>query len=157
MILRREVARCVVDLDSSFDAAWRVRADDCLVIGASIYGALLYFNTACTVIYRVHGGNFFAQKKYDAYEMYMYHSFKERLVTFYMWRFGVRADRLSRLLVTEYRSFSSNRKDDRVVALFEKALLRTSGKARWRAKIRFAIMCRLVKKVVRGGMGVKCL
>ena len=44
LCMKREFALIAVDLDESFDAEWRTRADDCLVFGASIAGAIFHYN-----------------------------------------------------------------------------------------------------------------
>jgi glycosyltransferase involved in cell wall biosynthesis len=60
--LRLDMARQAVELDPSLYADWRIRADDCLVYGAALSGAIAYHNTRSTVHYRIHGGNFFARR-----------------------------------------------------------------------------------------------
>lgn len=60
--LRRDFALAAVDLDPAFDADWRIRADDCLVYGASLHGAIAYHQPVVTVNYRIHDANAFAQR-----------------------------------------------------------------------------------------------
>ncbi len=61
--LRRDFALQAVDLDPSFDGDWRIRADDCLVYGASLSGAIAYHLPEPTVNYRIHGDNAFAHHR----------------------------------------------------------------------------------------------
>jgi len=42
---------------------WSIRADDCLVLGASLAGSQKYFLAEPTVNYRVHGSNLFHQRE----------------------------------------------------------------------------------------------
>lgn len=60
--LRLDMAKQAVDLDPSLDSDWRIRADDCLVYGAALSGALAYHHTHSTVHYRIHGGNSYAKR-----------------------------------------------------------------------------------------------
>lgn len=58
--LRIEIARQAVSLPPELDADWRIRADDCLVYGAALHGAVAFHNTSVTVNYRIHGENSYA-------------------------------------------------------------------------------------------------
>ena len=141
MILKRNIARSVVDIGLDFDESWRVRADDCLALGASLTGTLLYFNEAATVLYRIHGSNCYARKKYDEYEIYSYGRAKDHIFSCYESKFGIDRDRLSRLLWIEYANFPSNRKDKRCRELFYKALRKVPCNLRLR--FRFWVRLRL--------------
>jgi glycosyltransferase involved in cell wall biosynthesis len=61
--LKREIALQALDLDPSFDCEWRIQADDCLIYGASLAGALIYYNPCRSITYRIHGENSYAGKK----------------------------------------------------------------------------------------------
>jgi len=54
---RRALLACFLPLPNTHD--WRIRADDCLVYGASIAGARKYFLHECLIRYRVHANNSF--------------------------------------------------------------------------------------------------
>lgn len=51
---------------------WRVRADDCLVHGASIAGAKKYYLARPLVHYRIHNANLFYGRDFDADYQYKY-------------------------------------------------------------------------------------
>lgn len=53
-----------------FEESWKSRADDCLVWGASVFGAKKYFCSDALVRYRVHDENGYHGKKFD--EDYLY-------------------------------------------------------------------------------------
>jgi len=55
--LRLRYARQCMDLPPQVSATWRISADNCLVFGASIFGARKYFLPTGQVGYRIHGNN----------------------------------------------------------------------------------------------------
>jgi glycosyltransferase involved in cell wall biosynthesis len=55
--LRLSYARLCMDLPHQLIATWRISADNCLVFGASIFGARKYFLPTAQVDYRIHGDN----------------------------------------------------------------------------------------------------
>ena len=55
--LRLRYARLCMDLPPQVSATWRISADNCLVFGASIFGARKYFLPTGQVGYRIHGNN----------------------------------------------------------------------------------------------------
>jgi glycosyltransferase involved in cell wall biosynthesis len=66
--MRRGVLEKILPLP--FLDAWRIRADDCLVFGASIAGARKYFLAQPLVRYRVHGQNHFFGRSMDKRSVY---------------------------------------------------------------------------------------
>jgi len=60
---------------------WRTRADDCLVIGASLKCAKKYFIYEIGPQYRVHGANHFACRKYDNDRSYAYQRARIKLLS----------------------------------------------------------------------------
>ena len=124
LCLRREFALMAVDLDESFDADWRTRADDCLVFGASIAGAIFHYNPIESVNYRIHGGNTFADKFQDPYMVYRYDLRKWRLILKYCEKSGIRRDELFRLILWELRAFTRNRNHRYCRSRFLQALRR---------------------------------
>jgi glycosyltransferase involved in cell wall biosynthesis len=61
--MRRSILERILPLP--FLQAWRTRADDCLVFGASLAGARKYYLAEPSVRYRVHPGNHFLGHKAD--------------------------------------------------------------------------------------------
>jgi glycosyltransferase involved in cell wall biosynthesis len=55
--LRTAMCRRLLQLTSSIEDDWRIRADDCIVLGASLLGAHKFYRGAPTVSYRVHADN----------------------------------------------------------------------------------------------------
>ncbi len=55
--LRLSVARRTLDVPEHLIKTWRLSADNCLVYGASLFGARKYFLPTGAVFYRIHGGN----------------------------------------------------------------------------------------------------
>lgn len=125
LCLRREFALIAVDLDESFDSEWRTRADDCLVFGASIAGAIFYHNPIQSVNYRIHGGNTFADKFQDPYMVYRYDLRKWRLILNYCAKSGIRRDELFRLILWEFGAFARNRAHKYCRSRFLQGLRRT--------------------------------
>jgi glycosyltransferase involved in cell wall biosynthesis len=66
--MRRGVLEKILPLP--FLEAWRSRADDCLVFGASLAGARKYYLAQPLVRYRVHGENHFFGRKLDKFAVY---------------------------------------------------------------------------------------
>lgn len=62
--MRKNVLERILPLE--LDSDWRVRADDCLVWGASLVGAKKYFFGDAAIKYRVHGSNNFFGKRFNA-------------------------------------------------------------------------------------------
>jgi glycosyltransferase involved in cell wall biosynthesis len=57
LAIRRSLALTLMPPMRQAAPRWRIRADDCLVYGASLAGARKYFLANPTVLYRIHGGN----------------------------------------------------------------------------------------------------
>lgn len=68
--MRRQVLSKVLPIPYLDD--WRVRADDCLVWGASIAGARKYYLNQCLVNYRVHSTNLYNNQKRKFDNSYFY-------------------------------------------------------------------------------------
>jgi hypothetical protein len=71
---------------------WRIRADDCLVMGASLAGAQKFFLAAPTVGYRVHGKNHFHRQGSDTAGDYAHWLRREGLKGVFATLLGLRAD-----------------------------------------------------------------
>ena len=59
--MRREIANKILPIPYTDD--WRVRADDCLVWGASVVGAKKFYTSEPLVMYRIHKSNNFHNSK----------------------------------------------------------------------------------------------
>ncbi len=59
--MRREIANKILPIPYTDD--WRVRADDCLVWGASVVGAKKFYTSEPLVMYRIHKSNNFHNNK----------------------------------------------------------------------------------------------
>lgn len=123
--LRTAVAREALSFDPLIDQEWRMRAEDCLIFGASLSGAVAYHNPAQTVLYRVHGGNSFAHTDQSA-KVRRYEENKARLFAHWRERFGVDAMRPYDLIFSEWRDHPRNRRNG--------ALRRRSARALARAR-----------------------
>ena len=55
--LRADYARRCLDLPFDYARTWRLSADNCLVYGASVFGARKYYLPTGSVGYRIHGAN----------------------------------------------------------------------------------------------------
>jgi len=60
--MRRDILRKVLPIPNTED--WRVRADDCLVWGASLVGAKKFYLSQPLVRYRIHQNNQFHNSKF---------------------------------------------------------------------------------------------
>jgi glycosyltransferase involved in cell wall biosynthesis len=60
--LRTDYARAALELPTELESDWRLRADDCLVYGSALHGAVAYHLGTPTVRYRIHGGNGYAHR-----------------------------------------------------------------------------------------------
>lgn len=87
--LRTDIARHAVTLMDGMESDWRIRADDCLVYGAALNGALAYHQPKPSVRYRIHGGNSYARRD-RALAEYRDKFRLARLCEYYAARVGVR-------------------------------------------------------------------
>jgi glycosyltransferase involved in cell wall biosynthesis len=75
--IRREIVRKILPITNIED--WRVRADDCLVWGASLVGAKKFYMSKPLVMYRIHQNNQYHNKKFlDIDKNYEYKRFWKR-------------------------------------------------------------------------------
>ncbi|MBD2727628.1 glycosyltransferase family 2 protein [Nostoc sp. FACHB-892] len=75
--IRREIIRKFLPIPNIED--WRVRADDCLVWGASLVGAKKFYMSKPLVMYRIHPNNQYHNKKFlDIDQNYEYKRFWKR-------------------------------------------------------------------------------
>jgi glycosyltransferase involved in cell wall biosynthesis len=132
--LSRHVALRAVELDSSYDLDWRIRADDCLIFGASCAGAVIYFHARPNVRYRIHGNNSFAgQHNAQTLADYRYNLAKRRLLRAYAVRNGIEDSQLMDLLWRELR-LNPNHRQPRIKRAFVRSLKRVPGRSLRRLK-----------------------
>lgn len=81
--MRTSLARRCLDLPESFRDDWRLCADSCLVLGASVLGARKSFVPTGGVEYRVHDGNLWWWKDEDAAHRYLDRLRRRRLIAHY--------------------------------------------------------------------------
>ena len=128
--LRADKARDSISFDHLIDEKWRMRAEDCLIFGASLSGAIAYYNPEQTVNYRIHGNNSFAHKDRSQEEQ-QYQLNKNELFIYWSNRYGISSETLQRLISTELNAHTHNiknitlkRRSRRAArALFRKAIL----------------------------------
>ena len=125
LMLRRDFAMVVATMPSNFDDDWRTRADDCLIFGCCLAGAIVYHNPSQSVNYRIHGQNMFAGDVQAAYHVYIYNLRKARMMCFYRNRFGLETHILPKLLPTEYLRHYRNQSSARSRKVFLKAIFRS--------------------------------
>jgi glycosyltransferase involved in cell wall biosynthesis len=87
--LRRGLATRILRLPADFDTDWRTRADDCLVIGASAYGARKLLLPTATVNYRMHTGNAWLGRASDGVAALHYELRRARLAHHYRGLLGI--------------------------------------------------------------------
>ena len=98
--MRRTVAEFCLDMPAAMDPLWRICADNCLVFGASLWGARKYYLPTGAVEYRIHGGNGWWAKK-DLAGDYLTWMRNIQLTRFYAERLHMR-DTCIELLKHEY-------------------------------------------------------
>lgn len=101
--MRRSVAELFLPLPAQLEKEWITRADDCIVLGSSLTGTRKFFLPEPTVKYRVHGDNWFADRKQGAYDRYAHSLRISRLMKVLRERFSYDR-RTDRLLLQEFRS-----------------------------------------------------
>lgn len=128
--IRASLAREVLSFDSAWDQEWRMRAEDCLIFGASLAGAVVYHHPAQTVSYRIHGGNSFAGTDQSS-KANRYNENKARLFRFWMDRFGIDPQTLAKRVYHECLDHHANRANRAVLRRCARALRRAPG-SRWK-------------------------
>ena len=80
---------------------WRIRADDCLVLGASLAGCQKYYLAEPTVNYRVHGSNHFHSRESNTADDYAHWLRREALKSEFSTQLGIPQD-VSQQVDTEF-------------------------------------------------------
>lgn len=98
--MRREIAERVLPYPMESD--WRTRADDVLVLGASLAGARKFHLGEPLVEYRMHGGNNFSGKRDNTAGKLRHGLAVNRLVQWYVDQSGYDRDELPKMLHREF-------------------------------------------------------
>lgn len=106
--LRADIARDTLSFDCSIDQKWRMRAEDCLIFGASLSGVIAYYNSVSTVRYRIHGNNSFAKMTHSK-DSAEYLGNKSEIFNYWFERRGINLDSLLDLVSQEYSDHEHNR------------------------------------------------
>lgn len=124
-ILRSDFARKAVSIDPALDEDWRVRADDCLVFGAALAGAIIHYSPDATVRYRIHGANSYANSA-DPLAEYQYLFRRTRLFAAYRERFGIAREDLLDCLGREIK-FADNARHPAIRRRYRRAIRKSDA------------------------------
>ncbi len=105
--LRIDKARCAISFDPSIDRKWRMRAEDCLIFGASLSGAIVYYNPNSTVKYRIHDLNSFAHKD-QSQTIVEYEKNKKELFHYWLEKYAININSLDSLISNELSIYNHN-------------------------------------------------
>jgi len=130
--LRRDLALKLVALDRNLDEDWRIRADDCLLFGASLAGAIFYYHPEPTAIYRIHERNGYANKD-NALDEYLYGFKRARLFRAFRESFGIEQAELLANLLAETQ-FPQNRRTAKIRRRYMRAIWKSDAKLLARLK-----------------------
>ena len=100
--MRRELLARILPIPYLED--WRTRADDCLVLGASLACGNKYFHGKTLVNYRVHGGNHYVGARQTQKSKYRHRVSINRLVKLISDRMGYDVERLPNNAHHEFRT-----------------------------------------------------
>jgi glycosyltransferase involved in cell wall biosynthesis len=100
--MRRSIAHFV--LPCPFEADWRTRADDVLVLGASIAGGRKYQMPGMQIEYRVHGQNHFSGRRPDMGKKLRHGLAVNRLVEWYAQQSGYNVAEAASMLHREFQT-----------------------------------------------------
>lgn len=92
LAMRRPLVLTLLPILRSVVPQWRIRADDSLVMGASLAGSQKYFLAEPTVNYRVHDKNLFHRRKPNTADDYAHWLRREALKTVCATRLGIPPD-----------------------------------------------------------------
>jgi glycosyltransferase involved in cell wall biosynthesis len=109
--MRRPLVEELLSLPERFDADWRVRADDVLVLGAALRGARRYYLAEPLVEYREHGANLWLGRSFGASEDVLGRLRRHALIR-HFGRWLEPAERLRRLAKRELATKSRPQPED---------------------------------------------
>jgi glycosyltransferase involved in cell wall biosynthesis len=124
---------------------WRIRADDCLVFGASLVGGRKYFLSRNLVNYRVHGDNAFAGRPPSASDVYKRKVAINRLFKLFTDRMGYDVEALPDIAHHEFRTVDARSAYDRLkdyVWIVRQSKLRLARKLAIISALVFRYACR---------------
>jgi len=87
--MRRNVILLLLPTMRQVAPRWRIRADDCLVYGASLVCSKKYFLAAPTVLYRIHGQNAFFARQETSDESFLHGFRRETFVELVSTNLGI--------------------------------------------------------------------
>jgi glycosyltransferase involved in cell wall biosynthesis len=87
--IRRNVILLLLPTMGQVAPRWRIRADDCLVYGASLVCSKKYFLASPTVLYRVHGKNGLFGLEENSDERFLHHFRRETFVQLLSTNLGI--------------------------------------------------------------------
>lgn len=120
--LRANLARASISFDTAVDNQWRMRAEDCLIFGASLSGAVAYYNPAPTVSYRIHGKNAFANNHQSDSRQYLQN--KKELFDYWINYYRISKNELNKLILSQLRESQQNRSSRALRRRSARAVLR---------------------------------
>lgn len=123
--IRCDLARKIMAFDRLIDQKWRMRAEDCLIFGASLSGAISFYHSDQTVIYRIHGKNSFANTNQNNNSV-QYNSNKDFLFDVWFEKFKVDINNLDELIYHEWKLHKHNQKNHQLSRRSARILFRSS-------------------------------
>ena len=120
--LRAKLARESITFDTLDDNQWRMRAEDCLIFGASLSGAVAYYNPAATVSYRIHGKNAFANEHQS--DSWQYLQNKKELFENRISHYEISMTSLHKVILKQLRENQQNRSSYAMRRRSARAILR---------------------------------
>ncbi|MFC7335594.1 glycosyltransferase family A protein [Haloferula chungangensis] len=142
--MKVELAKHVTNLPDKLMADWRTRADDVLVFGASLAGAISYYHDKKSVAYRIHGANHFAESHRKANAEQDYRARRDRLFQALESSNGLDSDFALNHLISESRS-ALNIADETVRRRYMSAI--------WRSALPPLSKTRAIAKLLFSGLG----
>lgn len=101
LAMRRSLVLTLLPGLRSLVPRWRIRADDCLVLGASLAGSQKYYLAEPTVNYRVHDKNLFHRRESNTAGNYAHWLRREALKSVFSIQLGIPLD-VARQVDTEF-------------------------------------------------------
>ncbi len=126
LALRLDEARSALSFPCDIDAQWKMRAEDCLIFGASLHGAIIYYDARPSMIYRIHGQNAFANVD-STTKRTIYDASKAQLFSIWMKEFELNDEALAEQVLRDFRVLKENRSNWVLQRRFASVLFRLSG------------------------------
>jgi glycosyltransferase involved in cell wall biosynthesis len=126
LALRRDEAYSALFFACDIDAQWKMRAEDCLIFGASLHGAIIYYDARLSMIYRIHGQNAFANVD-PTTQKAIYDASKAQLFSIWMKNFGLHQEALAEQVLRDFCVLKENRSNWVLQRRFASVLMRLEG------------------------------